>query len=446
MSTTARESKIGMAAADDEARNLIERLSRGLEEAAFLGDALNSRYSATPRKFILASARKLLSEKTTAIPATVLSQFLMTQWSGVKDQQFEEQTREILGMALELPDGHGLNVAADLMVRVLSESSRPPIRLSHVPQAPAVLTHVFLILSEAQSNNRERFVRWTHAAQPHLNPALQSSERRSFNQQEASQILDRLASIVPEFLCDELLACVPGLIMLAGSAGAVAFLRTPKGQPFVGILAGMIESNDSDTVNLSRANATKDSDAPLGEQLSQALTKVNDLFLQTIAQHESREQQIREQVQKSEARIAEVSHESKQKEQQLLGINHELTLEIAVLRTKIEEIQTQYNRVAGLNERLHADIRLVDENAKRDVSEQEDTIRRRIGETINDALSMLRRDLERLLRKNPSEEGIRNVGISFDSLHRKLLREARYLDETRLPRELFDPTIQPLES
>lgn len=443
MSTTARESKISMAVAEDEARSLLERLSRGQEDAAVLGSDLNDRYSAAPRKVILTSARKLLSEKRFDIPPNVVGRFLMTQWTGVKDQQFDEQLREILAVALELPDERGLNVAADLVAEVLGETNRPPIRLTYVPQAPAVLTQVFLNFSGMVLPNRERFQRWTHAAQPHLNPALRSSDRRSFNPQEASQILERLTSIAPEILSDELLAYVPNLIMLAGLAGAGSFLRTPRGQPFAGILAEFVEQKGTGTADVGTDTVVNDDDTSLGDRLSKMLTQVNDLFLQTIAGHECRELQIKEQVRESEARRAEALHESQQKERYLQGINRELASEADGLRAKIEETQAQYNRIAGLNDRLHADLRLVDENVRRQVTEQEDTIRRRMGEAINDALTMLRRDLERVLQKNPNDEGLRNVGIAFDSLHRKLLREARYLDDSRLPKELFDPTVQP---
>lgn len=438
MSANIRESKISASTADEEARELLRRLSSGGAEARSVGLELNDRYSLMPRRSILASFRSLLSDKRVVVPPDALLGFLTSQLIGVKDPQLTGQLQETAAVALELPDGVGLSVAAEVFASVLGDLTRTPIRIAGIANAPSILTVVLTKLSETSHQARERVIRWTHVAQPLLNPIPRNNKSRPFNAEEASQILGQFSSLPSELLSDELYACVPSLLVLADREGAERFLNSGMGRSFVNAISRVVAPAAVNEVDIDKQPKAIRCEKQPYDRLSELLNEVEKTIKEMAANHHGQVNDLKEQLKESRQELDRFQEEARQSELEMRNAITDQQVRADTLQASIEERDAMHKQVMIANERLRADLGLIDANSRRDLCEQEELVRRRIGEAINDSVCVLRKDIERALEKHTNDESIQNIGISFDSLHRKLLREAKHLDSTRLPRKLVD--------
>ena len=76
MSTIKRETKVSAAAAEDEARSLLETLRREPAASLDAGRELNDRYSASPRKAILSHTATILPQMQPPVLPDAIRLFL----------------------------------------------------------------------------------------------------------------------------------------------------------------------------------------------------------------------------------------------------------------------------------------------------------------------------------------------------------------------------------
>lgn len=437
MSSPKRETKVSAGKAESVARSLMKRLRRSPDLAAQMGSDFNDQYSASPRKAILEKMREQPSpfRPEDPFPAQALFDFLTTQLEGVKDQQFDAHFREIVQVALKLSREDGLRIAAELTTAVLKTNQHAP-RMRRVPRAASILTKAFDFLCKVEKPDRELLVAWTEAAQTQL--SLAQSREISFSPDEASQLLETLSLLDRRVIPDSLLACVPSLIVLARVDGAAIFLTTKVGEPFSKALAGLTTAQGEDASSNSPCEPQGES-LPPREQLNRSFNQIVSVFDTLNSENDNLRQRLSDQEEKV-ARQAELAKfKAEEHDRQLRITKAEHREEVERSNQRISELEYAETELKESVERLRADLQLTDHNARRGVEEQENESRRRLAEVLNSAIGSLRRDLERALRNSPDDEVIRNVGISFDSLQRRLLRETDHLDDTRLPKELLDP-------
>ena len=107
---------------------------------------------------------------------------------------------------------------------------------------------------------------------------------------------------------------------------------------------------------------------------------------------------------------------------------HELATAKSELETKINEKAQVEKAVKELN----ADLRLTDENAVRNLAEQKFEIRNQISRAIEGPIQTLARDIQVILDKNPTDQPVMDIAISFDAMHRRLIRELDLQDQLRI--------------
>ncbi len=364
-----------------------------------------------------------------------MHEFLATQLEGVKEQQFDAHFREIVAVALELSREEGLRIAAELTTKVL-KTNQHALRMNRVPRAASILTISFDFLCNVEKPDRELLQAWTEAAQTQL--SLVQSRGLSFSPCEASRLLDVLSRVDRRVIPDSLLACVPSLIVLASVDGAARFLTTQVGEPFSKALAGLTTGRGEDAVSNS-PNEHRGETLPPREQLNAAFNRIVFVFDKLSAHNDRLRQRLAEEEDRTVRQAELVKAEAEERDRQLRVAKAEHREEVDKSNERIRELERAETELAKSVERLRADLQLTDRNARQSLEEQKHENRRRLADVLNSALGSLRRDLERALRNNPGDEVVRNVGISFDSLQRRLLRETGHLDETRLPKELLDP-------
>ncbi len=437
MSNPKRETKVSGVTAQDEANILLQILSREPDKATKVGVDLNERFSAAPRKEILSHVRSQLSRMRPAVSSAAIHRFLKSQCDGVKDQNFYAHFQEILGVALELPDDDGVQVAAALTAELLRSNKSLSVPMKRIPKAASILARVFQRLCSSDQLERKHLQCWTESAQSQLSLAQSSS--LPFTSEEATKLLDELSRIDRKILPDSLLACVPSLIALAQVEGAAQFLRTSIGQQFARAMSGLTERTIKDSESVKQEVSVDTEDAKPREQLSRAMDTILQVFDVAITRNERMEDRLKSQEREAANQLTRINTELQERIRDLQIARTEHRDEVEKYSERIRHLELAEKELAESIERLRADLQLSDHNSRQNVVEQENEKRRRLGEVLGAAMESLRRDLERAMRDFPDSEVIRNAGISFDSLHRRLLREASHMDETRLPKELLDP-------
>lgn len=426
MATAKKESKISHSRALDEASTLIHGLRKEPDRGHQIGEQLCETYSSAPRKAILAELRNLLG-KESRISWNSLAEFLKTQTDGVKQGQLDAYVTSILKVACAFEDGSDPRCCSNLIMWIVESDTRVP-RIPPISKLPGGLTHAFETLVKRGSKIRPNVSRWSKLAQPSMNCVGSETER--FDQTESGRILCAASEMDPAELPTIFLSNVPSLILMAGDESGT-FLASKTGQPFVPLLGQLNQTTSMDSQPLGKP-ATVDVVPSPKDSLTSHLDAISELFRKVQSLQDDQEEEYVNKEIKLQKQIKNLQQEADKLRSEIRELKESHSTQLGAKEQQIEELAEEKATLEQAAKKLDADLKLTDENAAKDLVEQKTDLRVRIGRAIDGPVHSLVEDIQKALNSEPSKEDVEHIAISFDALHRKLIRETDLIHKTRL--------------
>ncbi len=426
MATAKKESKISQSRAVDEANTLIRGLRKEPRCGHQIGEKLCETYSSAPRKVILAELRNLLG-KDSRIPWDSLAEFLKTQTHGVKRGQLDAYMASILEVACAFEDGSDTRCCSDLIMLIVESDTRVP-KIPPISKLPGGLTQSFETLVKRGSKIRPYMNRWSKLAQPSMNCIGAKAER--FSPTESSRILRAVSEVEPAELPMNFLCNVPALILLADIESG-AFFASKIGRPFVSLIGRLNQSARTDSQPEGGSGNIEVAPAP-EDSLSSHLNAISELFRRAQSEHNEQKEGFVSKEIKLQNQIQNLQKEAEELHSKISLLKESHSTQLDAQQLQVKELAEQKAAMEQVAKKLDADLKLTDENAAKDLVEQESDLRVRIGRAIDGPVHSLVEDIQKALNSKPSNENIENIAISFDALHRKLIRETELRQKTRL--------------
>lgn len=422
-----KESKINQARTLDEANRILRALEKVPESADQTGVNLCGIYTPGSRKSILNELFRSLSATSAPVDQRALTDFLKTQLDGVNKQSVDSFLTAMIKVASANGTESGPRCVSDLILWMIEQDKEPP-RLPAIETLPKGLAIAFEVLAKQDSVPKIALRKWCELARPSMNclepDGLKFSESESTRILEAASKLE--ASIIPKIFY----ASVPSLVLLAKD-GSVSFLTSLNGKPFMKYYSEMRSSqkNETPTTNGPLKSATVPSPK---ERLKNLLGDVKVFFEDLLSDIELRENELVDkevslgnQIKRLEQKIGVEKNERNK-----LKSDHEI--ELKTKASEFEELTIKKVTADKTVVALTADLKLSDENATKGMVEQKKRFRNQIGIAVDGPVYSLFQDIQSAMNKNPDSKEIENIAISFDALHRKLIREAELAHKNRL--------------
>lgn len=430
--STVRESKISQTRAQEEAKTILTALKGESANGKSIGLQLCDKYSLAPRKTILSELQTILLANNSGVDGESLSAFLFTQTDGVQQNQFDQHISLILKIAAANANQGAAKSVADLILWIIA-SSAPLPRLSAIPGLSKGMRLAFAILTKQESAIKGALNRWSQLAQPLMN-CLDPAEFR-FSADEAAGVLNNIAKIQKSMLPSGLLACVPSLVLMAKTESA-SFLASPNGRQFLPLFSGMADQygtqdNAIPNAPVEPVNRVVVSVSP-EKRLAQLLKDIDGVFKEVQAAFSSHEEEMLDKEKSLGKQVKRLEQEIEIQKDDLRKLKIQYEHELATVKSELETRTNEKAEVEKAVKGLNADLRLTDENAARNLAEQKFEIRNQISRAIEGPLQTLARAIQAILDKNPTDQPVEDIAISFDAMHRKLIRELDLQGQTRV--------------
>jgi hypothetical protein len=462
-------SVITTAEAEQTAQEFLSRFAAPAEAGALV-EEFCQRYSWAARRDVLDKMAAELSRRDVDLPAESWHRFLTFSAEGVKSHKVAEHLALVLKVALATSKEHGAALAG----RLLFDQLQPPPEghdlagylgledghlgvLDRLTGAAAVVTSALRQAKESGGLDQKFLARWQRALALVIGRSA-ATRGRCLSADQASEVLNLLGRLEPVALPDELLLFCPRLLALASHGITGQFLDTATGKVVRQLLPAAAlppEPQPAPVPAVSPATPeggptpVPQAHAPPSASAAEwevALWKARDLIVaefHRLGQGVAAQKELaatREKLGTTEEELRE-SGESLRRTEKELDRARDCLRE---LRTRAEELESE-------NQEKSQKLRAAEEKVARwqdEVRRREDELRagfadeeRRQVESLRRMLSGTTRDLcgyvQDVLTVHRGDNLVRQMGVTFDQLHRDLLTVLQQPNEQRLPRELL---------